>query len=285
VALGRLADILDTLDVNRVGDDQFTALQMDNPAHHIVGGHIAAQALMSAGRTVAAARSVHSIHVYLLRAGDARRPVDFEITRLRDGGVLSSRRIVATQDGRVLLEALASFSAPVDSVDHQQPAPRVPAPEDIAPVEEQLQPYAHEHGGYWVRPAPLQRRYIDAPPRLAVDLPDAAPHIRMWWRPAGDVPADPMVNSCLLTYVAGTTLLETAMIARRTTPVDSFSALVDHALWFHRPADLSDWVLSDAVSPSGVGGRGLATATMYNRSGELVCTATQEIYFGRGGAR
>jgi acyl-CoA thioesterase II len=285
VALGRLADILDTLDVDRVGDDQFTAVQMDNPAHHIVGGHIAAQALMSAGRTVAPDRSVHSIHVYLLRAGDARRPVDFEITRLRDGGVLSSRRVIAMQDDRVLLEALASFSAPVDSLDHQQPLPDVPAPEDLPPVEEQLQAYADEHGGHWVRTQPLQRRYVDAPPRLAVDLPEASPRIRMWWRPAGEVPADPMLNSCLLTYVAGTTLLETAMVARRTTPVDSFSALVDHAVWFHRPADLSDWVLSDAVSPSGVSGRGLASATMYNRSGGLVCSATQEIYFGRGGER
>lgn len=285
MALGRLTDILDTLDVSRVGDDQFSAAQMDNPAHHIVGGHIAAQALMSAGRTVAPDRGVHSMHVYLLRAGDARRPVDFQITRLRDGGVLSSRRVIASQDGRVLLEALASFSAPVDSDEYHQPLPPVPTPEDLPPVEEQLRDYADEHGGHWVRPQPLQRRYVDPPPRLAVDRPDASPHIRMWWRPAGEVPADPILNSALLTYVTGTTLLETAMIARHTTPIDSFSALVDHAVWFHRPADLSDWVLSDAVSPSGAGGRGLASATMYNRSGGLVCTATQEIYFGRGGGR
>lgn len=283
--LGRLADILDTLDVSRVGDDRFSAVQMDNPVHHIVGGHIAAQALMCAGRTIAADRSVHSMHVYLLRAGDARRPVEFEITRLRDGGVLSSRRVIATQDGQVLLEALASFSAPVDSLEYHQPLPRVPAPEDLAPVEQQLQPYAGEHGGHWVRPQPLQRRYVDAPPRLAMDLPEAEPRIRMWWRPDGDVPADPLLNSCLLTYVAGTTLLETAMVARRTTAIDTFSALIDNALWFHRPADLSDWVLSDAVSPSGISGRGLANGTMYNRSGALVCTASQEIYFGRGAKR
>ena len=75
-------------------------------------------------------------------------------------------------------------------------------------------------------------------------------------------------------------MLETAIAMRKSTPVAAFSALIDHALWFHRPIDLSDWVLSDQMSPSGVNGRGLATATMYNRSGELVCTATQELYFG-----
>ncbi|MCK0173285.1 MULTISPECIES: acyl-CoA thioesterase II [Mycobacteriaceae] len=280
-----LPEIVSTLDVDQVGDDQFVATQIDNPAHHIVGGHIAGQALMSAGRTVGPDRIAHSVHVYLLRAGDARRPVDFAVTRLRDGGVLSSRRVLATQDGQVLLEALASFTVPLESLDYHQPLPDVPAPESLPTVQEQLSGYAAEHGGHWVRPQPIELRYVDPPPRLSVDLPEREPRIRKWWRPVGSVPGDALMNSCLLTYVAGTTLLETAMVARRTTPVDSFSALVDHALWFHRPADLGDWVLSDAVSPSGIGGRGLATATMYNRSGGLVCTATQEIYFGRSGPR
>ncbi|MDY6870245.1 MAG: thioesterase family protein [Actinomycetota bacterium] len=51
-------------------------------------------------------------------------------------------------------------------------------------------------------------------------------------------------------------------------------------MWFHRLADFSDWALSDVVAPSGAHGRALATATMYNRPGAVVGTATQEIYFG-----
>jgi acyl-CoA thioesterase len=133
---------------------------------------------MAASRT-APGRTPHSVHVYYLRAGDARRPVDFHVVRSRDGGVL---------------------------------------------------------------------------------------------------------HSCLLTYLTGTTTLETAIGMRRATPVTTFNALIDHALWFHRPIDLSDWVLSDQVSPSGVHGRGLASATMHNRAGQLVCIATQELYFGRAQA-
>lgn len=276
-----LSDIITTLDVERVGEDEFSATQLDNPAHHIVGGHIAAQSLMTASRTVASDRSPHSMHVYLLRAGDARRPVHFEITRLRDGGVLSSRRVLARQDDQVLLEALVSFTAPLDSSEHQQPIPEVPSPESLPSVQELLRPYADEHDGHWVRRQPLDLRYVDPPPRLALDLPDPSPRIRLWWRPTDPMPDDPILNSCLLTYVTGTTLLETAMVVRRKTPLTAFSALIDHAVWFHRPAELSDWVLSDAVAPSGVHGRGLATATMYNRTGALVCTASQEIYFGR----
>jgi acyl-CoA thioesterase-2 len=276
-----LADVVATLHVDQIDDDNFVATQLDNPAHHIVGGHIAGQALMAASRT-APGRTPHSVHVYYLRAGDARRPVDFHVVRSRDGGTLSTRQVTARQDGAVLLEALASFSTPLDGVDYHAAMPAVPGPETLPPVEEQLAAYADELHGHWVRRQPFERRYVDPPPRLAVDLPEPSPHIRMWWRPREPVVDDAVLHSCLLTYLSGTTMLETAIAMRRATAVSTFSALIDHALWFHRPVDLSDWVLSDQFSPSGIGGRGLATATMYNRAGQVVCIATQEIYFGRG---
>lgn len=275
-----LADIVTTLQVDQIDDDDFVATQLDNSGHHIVGGHIAGQALMAASRT-APGRIPHSVHVYYLRAGDARRPVDFHVDRSRDGGTLSTRQVTARQDGEVLLEALASFSVPVDGFDHHVPIADVPDPDSLPTVQEQLAPYADEHGGHWVRPQPFDLRYVDPPPRLALDLGEPSPRIRLWWRPTEAVPDDAVLHSCLLTYLSGVTMLETAIAMRRATPVTTFSALIDHALWFHRPVDLSDWVLSDQFSPSAIGGRGLATSTMYNRAGELVCIATQELYFGR----
>ena len=270
--------------VERLGDDRFEAAQLDNPAHHIVGGHIAGQALMAAGATVPG-RAPHSIHVYYLRAGDARRPVEFEVVRSRDGGTLSTRQVTARQDGEILLEALASFSAPTDGLDYHAPMIDAPDPESLPTVQEQLAEYADEHHGFWVRPQPFDLRYVDPPPRLALELPEPSPRIRLWWRVAEPLPADAILHSALLTYLSGTTMLETAIAMRRATPVTTFSALIDHALWFHRPVDPSDWVLSDQLSPSAIGGRGLATATMYERSGRIVCIATQELYFGktRGG--
>ncbi len=276
-----LADVIATLRVDRTGDRQFVAAQLDNPAHHIVGGHIAGQALMAAGLT-APGRTPHSVHVYYVRAGDARLPVDLHVDVARDGGTLSTRQVTARQDGQILLEALASFSAPVEAPDYQQPMPEVPDPDTLPPVQEQLAAYADELGGHWVRTQPFELRYVDAPPRLAVEAPTPSPRIRMWWRPTEPVPDDEMLHCCLLTYLSGTTMLETALAMRRATPPTTFNALIDHALWFHRPVDLSDWVLSDQVSPSGAAGRGLSTSTMFNRAGQLVCIATQELYFGRG---
>jgi acyl-CoA thioesterase II len=275
-----LSEVVATLQVDQVGVDDFVATQLDNPAHHIVGGHLAGQALMAASRT-APGRTPHSVHVYYLRAGDARRPVEFHVERSRDGGTLSTRHLTARQDGEVLLEALSSFSTHVGGLDHHAPLPDVADPETLAPIDRQLAPFADEFDGYWVRPQPFELRYVDPPPRLAVELPEPSPRIRMWWKPTGSVPDDEILHSCLLTYLTGTTMLETAIAMRRATPVTSYNALIDHALWFHRPVDLSDWVLSDQFSPSGIDGRGLATATMHNRAGQVVCIATQELYFGR----
>jgi acyl-CoA thioesterase II len=277
-----LADVIATLAVDRVDDQHFVATQLDNPAHHIVGGHIAGQALMAASLT-APGRKPHSVHVYYIRAGDAREPVEFDVDVARDGGALSTRQITARQDGQILLEALASFTAPIDSLDYHLRMPDVVGPDELAPIQEQLAAYADELGGHWVRPQPFDLRYVDTPPRLALDLPEPPERMRMWWRPNGSVPADEVLHDCLLTYLSGTTMVEVALASRRETPVSTFNALIDHALWFHRPVDLSDWVLSDQVSPSGIAGRGLSTSTMYNRAGDLVCIATQELYFGRGG--
>jgi acyl-CoA thioesterase II len=274
-----LRDVVESLHVDQLDDGHFVAAQLDYVHHHIVGGHIAAQSLMAASRT-APGRTPHSAHVYYLRAGDARLPVEFHVERARDGGTLSTRRVTARQQGEVLLEALASFSTDVVDDEHQIAMPEVPDPETLLPVEDQLRDYADELGGHWVRKQPFELRYVDPPPRLAVERTPPSPRMRMWWRATEPVPDDPVLHSCLLTYLSGTTMLEAAIAMRGATPVGTFSALIDHALWFHRPVALNDWVLSDQMSPSGISGRGLVTATMYNRTGELVCTATQELYFG-----
>jgi acyl-CoA thioesterase-2 len=275
-----LKDVLRLLDLKQTDDAAFVGTQPDTPNHHIIGSQVAGQALMAAGRTTSG-RVAHSMHMYFLRRGDARQPIQYEVTSLRDGGTLSSRRVTATQSGRVLFEALASFTLSVDDVDWQQRMPDVTGPNGVPELEDLLMPYAEEFGGWWPVQHPFAMRYLDPPPRVALDLSDKPqPRLRIWLRANGEVSDDPMVNSCVVAYLSALTLLECAMTTMRTTPMGPrLSALVDHAIWFHRAADFSDWLLFDAFSPSVVGRRGLATGTIYNRSGELVCTTTQEGYF------
>jgi acyl-CoA thioesterase-2 len=207
----------------------------------------------------------------------------YTVTTLRDGRTFSARAVMVTQgDDRVILEALASFTEPVDVVDYQQHMPDVPAPETLLPMEVQLADYADQHDGFWVQPRAISMRYIDPPPLLAADLPDApGPMSRVWLRVDGDVPADPLTGSALLAYISDFSILDPVLYVTRRPPVARSIASVDHAMWFHRTPDFSDWLLYDQRSPSGVGARGLSTGVIYNRTGELVSSVVQEGYLGR----
>jgi acyl-CoA thioesterase-2 len=276
--LASLADILSLFELESLGAHTFQGTQPDPPNHHIVGGQIAGQALMAASRTVPQ-RPPHSLHVYFLRRGDARCSVTFEVSALHDGGTFSARRVEASQGGQVLMEAMASFAADVEGADYQGVLPEVPSPESLVPIEQQLAPYADELGGWWIAGRPFDTRYVDPPPRIAMDLDGPrTPQSRIWLRARGEVPPGPVLNACVLTYLTALTLLEPAQGPMGKTPTD-VSALLDHAVWFHRAADFSDWLLFEQTSPTGVGGRALAVGAMFNRNGELACTATQEGYF------
>jgi acyl-CoA thioesterase-2 len=63
-----LSEVLDTFHLEQVNAEFFVGTQIDEIDHHIVGGHIAAQALMAASRSVSE-RLPHSMHLYFLRRG------------------------------------------------------------------------------------------------------------------------------------------------------------------------------------------------------------------------
>jgi acyl-CoA thioesterase-2 len=53
-------------------------------------------------------------------------------------------------------------------------------------------------------------------------------------------------------------------------------ATLDHAMWFHRPCRVDDWLLYAIESPSASGGRGLAFGRFFTRDGKLVASTAQE---------
>ncbi|MCW2687457.1 MAG: acyl-CoA thioesterase [Mycobacterium sp.] len=276
--------VLALFDLEQDSDGSFLGNQQDSPNHHIIGSVVAAQALMAASRTTSG-RPPHSAHMYFLRLGDARHQVRYQVTSLRDGGTFSTRRVTATQNDAVLFEALASYSSGSgEPVEYRQQAPDAPDPETLVSVSEQVAPYGDE-GGWWKQQRPFDMRYVDGMPRIWDPDQPPRPEVRLWLHAEGTVPDDLVVNSCLLAYISALTLLEGAMTVVGATPSGPrLSALVDHSVWFHHPADFSDWLLYDQRLPSLIGGRGKSTGTIYNRTGELVCMATQEGYFPPGRA-
>ncbi len=125
-------------------------------------------------------------------------------------------------------------------------------------------------------------RYVNAPPRLALDDPKPQKPVNQIWMRAGrDFMSAPALNAALITYLTDMTLLDSVMrVDRRTSRGPGRVASLDHSIWFQRPADFSDWLLYDQSSPSAVDGRGMAAGYIYNRSGDLVCIVMQEGYLG-----
>ena len=53
-------------------------------------------------------------------------------------------------------------------------------------------------------------------------------------------------------------------------------ASLDHAMWWHRPVRVDEWLLYVQESPSAQGARGLATGKIFSRDGRHVATVAQE---------
>lgn len=253
-----LPEVLETLVLDRVNQSFFVGTQLDGPAHHIVGGHIGSQALVAAAHTVAHDRPARSMQAHFLRSGDARRPVDFEVAALHDGGTFSTRRVTARQSGAILAEATISFGKTADDDPTYQPTmPDAPEPDSLES--------APRHG-VWSSLEWFERRNADG-------------GVQLWWRPAGEVPEDPVLATALVAYLSAVTLVEAALNSRRGATAHTPSPMLDHSVWFHGIPDLSDWLLYQQVSGSGAHRRALTSGQMFDRRGTLVCTAAQQLYF------
>ena len=165
---------------------------------------------MAAGHT-APGRPPHSVHTYFLRPGDARRPVDFEVVELQEGRTFSARRVTARQDGTgaaggdVVVQAAGR---PSSRFEYQPPMPAVPEPESLPYVRTAFRGIRGSDAGPVVQPALVRA----ADRRRRPDLPPA--RSRIWWRPDGEVPDDPMLHACLVAYLSAVTLTEPAFAAR-----------------------------------------------------------------------
>lgn len=275
-----LPQVLAALDLTPApGGAGFIGAQFPAPFHHILGGHIAAQAMIAAGRT-AGGRRPHSLHGYFLRAGDARYPVDFEVVDLQEGRNLSARRVTARQFGEVLMEGVVSFCvdppADIATVEYQPMRPVAPDPDEL-PAQDHPIDLADGGAGRWTSLGWFRR--------LAVDPGDPDPAgrpglMRIWWRPDGRVPDDPLVAAALVSYLAAASLVEPAVAARvaRGNP-NVNTAQRDFAIWFQQIPQLDDWMLFDQRSESAVDARALSRGAMFTRDGALICTASQELYF------
>jgi acyl-CoA thioesterase-2 len=273
-----LAELLGYLDLEQIELNIFRGESPETPMQRIFGGLVAGQSLVAASRTVAADRPVHSLHAYFLRPGDTAVPVVYEVDRIRDGQSFTTRRVVAIQHGKAIFHLSASFQLDQPGVEHADPMPAVPGPEELPRYDELLARYMPELVGK-IPARPIDLRYVGDPPFVPREAdPDRGTETAVWMRADGTLPDDPVVHVCAATYASDLTLIDSAVAVHglRYWAGNVAISSLDHAMWFHRPFRADEWFLYSQRSPSAQGSRGLATGQIFAADGRLVVSVVQE---------
>jgi acyl-CoA thioesterase II len=275
-----LKDLVDLLALERIDRDLFRGHSQNLGWGAIFGGQVFAQALSAATQTLGSGRRVHSAHGYFLRAGELGRPIVYEVDRLRDGRSFSTRRVVAVQEGEAIFSLAASFQVDEPGLEHQDAMPDVGPPESLRSERELILAHADELPAV-VRAratadSPIEIRPVDARNPFAPVA--SAPLRRLWYRVVDRLPDDPALHRYLLAYASDFSFLGTALDPHGVswvTPGMQVASL-DHAMWFHRPFRVDEWLLYDVESPNASGARGLVRGRFFDRNGRLVASAIQE---------
>jgi acyl-CoA thioesterase II len=269
------------LDLEQIEQDIFRGRSPEaEQRQRVFGGQVAGQALVAAGRTVAAGRPVHSLHAYFIRPGDPAVPLVYLVERVRDGRSFTTRRVTAVQHGKTIFTLSASFHQPEPGgFEHFAPMPRVPAPDEIELTSVRLRRLFGPAAGEYSRDSPIDLRYVGPLSAEVERDPSLGPAANVvWLRADGELPDDPLLHVCLMTYASDMTLLDTVLLAHGASWSGGLisAASLDHAMWFHRPFRADQWLLYAQDSPSAAGGLGLARGEVYTQGGELVVSVVQE---------
>ena len=273
----KLEKLLSYLEVQAIDKYLFVGQSPRNPPR-IFGGQVLAQSLNAAVRTVAEDRIAHSLHGYFLRPGDPAKQIVYEVDPIRDGRSFTTRRVVAKQDGRAIFATAISFQVAEEGLAHQGTMPDVPPPEALESEQVQLDKLAQTHPQLvpFADMGPIERRRVHARDRLDPQPQEAVEHI--WLRITGEIGGDYGRHQTLLAYVSDFGLLGTALYPHPYSPNSKRiqAASLDHALWFHRPFRLDDYILYSMDSPNLGGSRGFSRGSFYTRDGVLIASSAQE---------
>ena len=250
-------DLASLLELEAIKPDAYLGVGPVLGWGRIYGGQVVAQALRAATLTIDVPHRPHSLHAYFVRSGDERRPVLYEVERVRDGRSFTTRQVVAYQQGGAILNLIASFQADEHEPDVQSVTmPPAPDPDTLA---------AQPPEGF------IDRRDVERTTEPTV-------HGLTWLRTLQALPDDPVLQACGFAYISDDHALGLALYAH-PLGVDwekLMTASLDHAIWFHRPFRADDWLLFDLDGHGVANSRGLSFGRVFDRSGRHVASIAQE---------
>ncbi len=225
---------------------------------HVFGGLLIGQAVRAAQLTVPDGRPIHALHASFLVGGRSREHLRHEVERTRDGASFATRRVVVRQSVGSVLVMTADFHADEPGLEYALPATkRVPAP-DALPTGRYATPWFDSRD---------------------VPVMDDSHARRAWFRPTVPMPDDPLLHLQSLAYLSdhGPTRAARQPHASLDADANRMSVSLDHSVWFHRPVDMNQWMLSELVPVATGRGRGLSIGTIRTSGGTLVATLAQEV--------
>lgn len=292
---------MELLDLDETGPDRYGAITPAEGPPRLFGGQVAAQSLRAATLSVDADRAVHSLHSYFVRPGRPGLPLQLVVERIRDGRSFATRRVTAVQEDEAIFVLDASFHVAEDGFDWHVPmAADTPPPDEVPPrdVFGRRPPWAK--GADAATPDGEAEGEGDggdddeeitppgAPPGVRFRRPRAAQLFEMrplrlgedfslhpsWVRLAEPIGDDPSLHACALTYVSDMAVVRAAVAPG--APLSWGGASLDHAVWFHRPFRVDEWLLFSAEPLTNFGARGLARGSFHTQDGALVASFVQE---------
>lgn len=286
----------EAVQLTRVGDgastadDSFTAIPQYVPWPKAYGGDMVAQATAAMIATVGEDRVIHSTHSTFMRPVSMLEPVRYDVERIRDGRNYSTRHVRAVQNGKTAFLSTGSFQVPQDGGDYQRDAAEElhVDPDSLASAESVLGGESSPAADYWAKGRSFDMRHIPGPLYLnAPNAPDSSSGTvaqAIWLKANSPLPtqATPHETADLhrigLSYVCDYTILEPLMRTQRLSWSSDglVTASLDHAMWFHRPVDVNEWILYAQEAESLQSSRGLALGRFFDRSGRLLATVAQE---------
>ena len=273
-------NLIGLLDLEPIEYNIYRGRNRDIGTGRIFGGQVLAQALVAARRTIEEDRVAHSLHGYFILPGDLDIPVVYFVDRLRDGRSFTTRRVTAIQHGHAIFNMSASFQVVEEGLEHRAEMPDVPEPESLASELDLIREMA-DRIPEDLRPVLTQDRPIDFRPVDPIDPfhPETRPpqrYIRL--RAIGRLPDDVLIHQAILASASDYGLLGTALLPHGYSfrqPQIQVASL-DHALWFHRPFRVDEWLLYAMDSPNASGARGFVRGSFFTRDGILVASVAQE---------
>jgi acyl-CoA thioesterase II len=262
---GDAAHLVDMMDVRPVDDDRlsfFGVARSDGRRPVVEGSQMLGQAVVAACRR-APDRRVMSATIMVLRAADARQPLQFELTELSSGRTFSALTVQVLQGGRVCAAGTLLLDTPsADVIRHAVDAPDVPGPYECPPYDMSVtgRDVRLVDGGYSNDPgAPLGPPTVDA------------------WVRFRHLPPDPALHAGLLAQFTGHMSIAAALrphagVSQEQAHHTLSMAINSISLSFYGPVHADDWLLYHHHSTFAGAGTTHAENRVYDANGAPVAS-------------